>query len=104
MSTPFPPSSAPGPAGHAAACVCGAPAGGDPAGARRFGPTHALIWLVVVLGLGCGLFVSGIAMDTVFMLVGGLSVIGALTLTVAGGGRRLWAVAVEAAVRSSTGK
>ncbi|MFG2276857.1 hypothetical protein ACGFNY_44755 [Streptomyces chartreusis] len=71
---------------------------------RRFGPTHALILLIAFLGLGSGLFLTGTPLETVFMLLGGLGAIGAATLTAAGGGRRLMAVLVEAAVRSSTGK
>ncbi|WP_242432986.1 hypothetical protein [Streptomyces sp. Root264] len=57
----------PRPAGAGPACTCActgdgatsqAPtAGGEPASSGgRFGPTHALILIVVFLGLGCALF------------------------------------------------
>jgi hypothetical protein len=86
----------------APACACGA---AEPAGTTgRFGPTHALILLIVFLVLGSGLFHAGTPLDTVFTLLGGLGAIGAATLTAAGGGRRLVTVLVEAAVRSGTGK
>lgn len=94
------------------ACTC-APAatpttsagGGELDGTTgRFGPTHALILLIAVLGLGTGLFLAGTELETVFALLGGCGAIGAGTLTAAGGGRRLISVLVEAAVRSGTGK
>ncbi|KUL27326.1 hypothetical protein [Streptomyces regalis] len=102
----------PHPAGPAPACTCApaaeapAPAdGGEPDGAAgRFGPTHALILLIAVLGLGSGLFLAGTKLETVFALLGGCGAIGAATLTAAGGGRRLMSILVEAAVRSGTGK
>jgi hypothetical protein len=97
-------------AGPAPACTC-APAaeaptgGGEPDGAAgRFGPTHALILLIAVLGLGSGLFLAGTELETVFALLGGCGAIGAATLTAAGGGRRLMSLFVEAAVRSGAGK
>ncbi|MFJ7297826.1 hypothetical protein [Streptomyces collinus] len=100
----------PHPAGPAPACAC-APAaeaptgGGEPDGAAgRFGPTHALILLIAVLGLGSGLFLAGTGLETVFALLGGCGAIGAATLTAAGGGRRLMSLFVEAAVRSGAGK
>ncbi|MFG2683967.1 hypothetical protein OIA45_40500 (plasmid) [Streptomyces chartreusis] len=86
----------PRPATAAPACGCGA--------AGRFGPTHALILLVAVLGLGSGLFLAGTQLSIVFALLGGLGAIGAATLTAAGGGRRLVTVLIEAAVRSSAGR
>ncbi|WP_037622761.1 hypothetical protein [Streptomyces aureus] len=86
----------PRPAGPAPACSCGA--------AGRFGPTHALILLVAVLGLGSGLFLTGTQPSSIFTLLGGLGAIGAATLTAAGGGRRLVTVLIEAAVRSSAGR
>ncbi|MFB8247294.1 hypothetical protein ACFC5X_19905 [Streptomyces sp. NPDC055952] len=103
----------PHPARPAPACTCAptvpkasAPAGGgDPEGAAgRFGPTHALILLIAVLGLGTGLFLAGTELETVFALLGGCGAIGAATLTAAGGGRRLMGLFVEAAVRSGAGK
>lgn len=102
----------PYPAGPAPACTCApaaetlAPAGGgEPDGdAGRFGPTHALILLIAVLGLGSGLFLAGTELETVFALLGGCGAIGAATLTAAGGGRRLMSLFVEAAVRSGAGK
>ena len=104
----------PHPAGTAPACTC-APAsaaiapvptgGGEPDGAAgRLGPTHALILLIAVLGLGCGLVLAGTELETVFALLGGCGGIGAATLTAAGGGRRLMSLFVEAAVRSGAGK
>ncbi|EGX56736.1 MULTISPECIES: hypothetical protein [Streptomyces] len=101
------------PAGPAPACTCAPTApkapepagGGEPDGAAgRFGPTHALILLIAVLGLGTGLFLAGTELETVFALLGGCGAIGAATLTAAGGGRRLMSVLVEAAVRSGAGK
>nr|WP_119590946.1 hypothetical protein [Streptomyces scabiei] len=106
MSLPALPHSA----GPAPACTCAPPApqpagGGEPDGAGgRFGPTHALILLIAVLGLGTGLFLAGTELETVFALLGGCGAIGAATLTAAGGGRRLMTVLVEAAVRSGAGK
>ncbi|MFE2267162.1 hypothetical protein [Streptomyces griseosporeus] len=78
-------------------CACAASTG-------RLGPTHALILLIALQALGSGLFLAGTSLSTVFALVGGLGAIGAGTLTLARGGRRLAAVVVEAAVRSGTGK
>ncbi|MFJ9380178.1 hypothetical protein [Streptomyces sp. NPDC101455] len=104
----------PRPAGPAPACTCAPasppeappPAGaGEPDGAAgRLGPTHALILLIAVLGLGCGLFLAGTELQTVFALLGGCGAIGAATLTAAGGGRRLMSLFVEAAVHSGAGK
>ncbi|MFE2716977.1 hypothetical protein ACFXKI_34745 [Streptomyces mirabilis] len=101
----------PRPAGLAPACSCAAGAaqppagGGEPVGAAgRFGPTHALILLIAVLGLGSALFLAGTPLQTVFELLGGCGAIGAATLTAAGGGRRLMTVFVETAVRSSAAK
>ncbi|MGW2028473.1 hypothetical protein [Streptomyces decoyicus] len=103
----------PHPAGPAPACICAPPAppapspagGGEPDGAAgRFGPTHALILLIAVLGLGTGLFLAGTELETVFALLGGCGAIGATTLTAAGGGRRLISLVVEAAVRYGAGK
>ncbi|MFE9679123.1 hypothetical protein ACKI1K_07120 [Streptomyces scabiei] len=99
------------PAGPAPACACPSAAvpptvrGSEPDGAAgRFGPTHALILLIAFLGLGCGLFLAGTELQTVFALLGGCGAIGAATLTAAGGGRRLMTVLVETAVRSGAGK
>ncbi|MGW1170606.1 hypothetical protein [Streptomyces sp. NPDC002550] len=96
----------PRPAGDAV-CVCAsgsaeAPKPGGTAGdgaAGRLGPTHALILLIAVLGLGSGLFLADTPLGTVFALLGGCGAIGAATLTAAGGGRRLMAVLLEVAVR-----
>ncbi|MFJ9893652.1 hypothetical protein ACIQPR_10005 [Streptomyces sp. NPDC091280] len=93
------------------ACTC-APAAASPSAGGvepdtttgRFGPTHALILLIAVLGLGTGLFLAGTELETVFALLGGCGAIGAATLTAAGGGRRLISVLAEAAVRSGAGK
>ncbi|MGA5291604.1 hypothetical protein [Streptomyces pseudogriseolus] len=79
-------------------CACAADSTG------RLGPTHALILLIALQALGSGLFLAGTPLSTVFALVGGLGAIGAGTLTLARGGRRLAAVVVEAAVRSGAGK
>ncbi|MDX3370121.1 hypothetical protein PV387_29540 [Streptomyces sp. ME02-6987-2C] len=87
--------SSPPPAGVPSAAE--APAG-------RLGPTHALILLIAVLVLGTALFLKGTPIGDIFVLLGGCGVIGAGTLAAAGGGRRLMAVLVEAAVRSSAGK
>ncbi|MEU6594364.1 hypothetical protein ABZ923_35060 [Streptomyces sp. NPDC046881] len=103
----------PHPAGPAPVCTCAPPAplapgpagGGELDGAAgRFGPTHALILLIAVLGLGTGLFLAGTELETVFALLGGCGAIGAATLTAAGGGRRLMSLLVEAAVRSGASK
>jgi hypothetical protein len=103
--------SLPGPAGSGPACSCTTAAAAartdadQPADTvARFGPTHALILLIAVLGLGSALFLAGTPLPSVFALLGGLGAIGAATLTAAGGGRRLMAVFVEAAVRSGAGK
>ncbi|WP_318205875.1 hypothetical protein [Streptomyces sp. SCL15-4] len=93
LPVPRPAGPAPAPA---PACSCGA--------AGRFGPTHALILLVAVLGLGTGLFLAGHQLSIIFALLGGLGLIGAATLTAAGGGRRLMTILIEAAVRSTTGR
>ncbi|MFH8934116.1 hypothetical protein [Streptomyces griseosporeus] len=92
-------------AGPAASCSCIHPAAADGAerapSARRFGPTHTLILLLSVLVLGCGLFLAGTPLETIFLLLGGLGAIGAATLAAAGGRRRLLAVLAEAAVRGA---
>ncbi|ARP73848.1 hypothetical protein LK07_00030 [Streptomyces pluripotens] len=88
----------------APACTCAPGAAEPPGSAGRFGPTHALILLIVFLGLGCGLFLAGTELQTVFTLLGGLGAIGAATLAAAGGGRRLITILAEAAVRSGAGK
>jgi hypothetical protein len=56
----------PRPAGSVPACSCATgaaqppSAGGEPADSGgRFGPTHALILLIAVLGLGSALFLVG---------------------------------------------
>ncbi|GGM19080.1 hypothetical protein GCM10010129_74190 [Streptomyces fumigatiscleroticus] len=105
----------PHPTGPTTVCTCapitslaptpGPAGGGEPDGsAGRFGPTHALILLIAVLGLGTGLFLAGTELETVFALLSGCGAIGAATLTAAGGGRRLMSFVVEAAVRSGAGK
>ncbi|MGW7469297.1 hypothetical protein ACWGJT_32680 [Streptomyces xantholiticus] len=78
------------------------PAAVAPAG--RLGPTHALILLIAFLALGTVLFREGTPLGDIFALLGGCGAIGAATLAAAGGGRRLVAVLVEAAVRSAAGK
>lgn len=110
MSAPFAPRPAAlAPAAAALPCPCARtahtapavePSGQVPA-AGRFGPTHALILLLCVLALGCGLFIAGTPLEAVFTLLGGLGAIGAATLAAAGGGRRLVAVLAEAAVRGA---
>ncbi|MFF9364460.1 hypothetical protein [Streptomyces griseoluteus] len=70
----------------------------------RLGPTHALILLIVFLALGTALFLKGTPTGDIMLLLGGCGAVGAATLTAAGGGRRLMAVLVEAAVRSGAGK
>lgn len=77
-------------------CPCMSSTGG------RFGPTHALILLIAVLVLGCGLFLVGTPLSSTFALLSGCGAIGAAVLTAAGGGRRLVTVILEAAVWSST--
>jgi hypothetical protein len=94
--------SLPHPAGTAP--ICPGTCGCEPSGAGRLGPTHALILLIAVLGLGSALFLAGTPLDTVFALLGGCGAIGAATLTAAGRGRRLMTVLIETAVRSSAGK
>ncbi|MEV7157287.1 hypothetical protein AB0N77_22115 [Streptomyces misionensis] len=70
----------------------------------RLGPTHALILLIVFLTLGTALFLNRTPIGDIITLLGGCGAVGAATLAAAGGGRRLMAVLVEAAVRSGTGK
>lgn len=102
MSDPFGSNPAgPAPTGPVPPCSCTPGAAEPVAGAGRFGPTHTLILLLCVLSLGSGLFLTGAPLDDVFTLLGGLGAIGAATLTAAGGGRRLAAVLVEAAVRGA---
>lgn len=72
--------------------------------AGRLGPTHTLILLIVFLTLGTVLFLRGTPTGDIITLLGGCGAIGAATLAAAGGGRRLMAVLVEAAVRSGAGK
>ncbi|WP_331746190.1 hypothetical protein OG923_32850 (plasmid) [Streptomyces halstedii] len=79
-----------------------APAGEGAAG--RLGPTHTLILLSTFLTLGTALFLKGTPIGDILLLLGGCGAVGAATLTAAGGGRRLMAVLVEAAVRSGAGK
>ncbi|MCX4920099.1 hypothetical protein [Streptomyces sp. NBC_00687] len=77
---------------------------GPEGAAGRFGPTHALVLLIAFLCLGCGLFLAGTELQSVFALLGGCGTIGAATLTAAGGGRRLMTVLIETAVRSGAGR
>lgn len=73
-------------------------------GAGRLGPTHTLILLTVFLTLGTALFLKGTPIGDILLLLGGCGAVGAATLTAAGGGRRLMAALVEAAVRSGADK
>lgn len=70
----------------------------------RWGPTHALILLITFITFGSLLFREGASIGTVLSLLGGCGAIGAGTLGLAGGGRRLIAVLAEVAVRSSAGR
>ncbi|GGV72180.1 hypothetical protein GCM10010277_84790 [Streptomyces longisporoflavus] len=70
----------------------------------RLGPTHTLILLVAFPALGTALFLNGTPTSDILILLGGCGGVGAAVLTAAGGGRRLMAVLVEAAVRSGAGK
>ncbi|MFE2463701.1 hypothetical protein [Streptomyces sp. NPDC059402] len=72
--------------------------------AGRLGPTHTLILLIAFLALGTVLFLKDTPISDILILLGGCGAIGAATLAAAGGGRRLMAVLVEAAVRSGAGK
>ncbi|MER8159954.1 hypothetical protein [Streptomyces sp. NPDC094472] len=63
-----------------------------------------MILLITVLVLGSGLFLLGTSPSSIFLLFGGCGAIGAASLTVIGGGRRLVTVLAETAVRSSTSK
>ncbi|MFE2879194.1 hypothetical protein ACFXG6_32945 [Streptomyces roseus] len=60
--------------------------------------------LVSFLVVGSALLLASTPLKTVFALLGGCGAIGATTLAAVGGGRRLAAVLVEVAVRSSTDK
>ncbi|MEV4339085.1 hypothetical protein [Streptomyces sp. NPDC049590] len=80
------------------------PASAGAGTAGRLGPTHSLILLIAFLALGTALFLKGTPISDVLVLLGGCGAIGAATLTAAGGGRRLMAVLVEAAVRSGASK
>ncbi|MEU9247293.1 hypothetical protein [Streptomyces sp. NPDC048385] len=97
------------PLSRPSACLCAgvtppSTGGVTHGGTGRLGPTHALILLIAFLVLGCGLFLAGTGLETVFALLGGCGGIGAATLTAAGGGRRLMTVLVETAVRSGAGR
>ncbi|MGA6160682.1 hypothetical protein ACPEIC_46075 [Stenotrophomonas sp. NPDC087984] len=70
----------------------------------HWSPTHALILLIAFLALGTLLFREGTPIGDILTLLGGCGTIGAATLALAGGSRRLVAVLAEAAVRSGTGK
>jgi hypothetical protein len=72
--------------------------------AERFGPTHHLIVLLAVLGLGTALFATGTPMRAVFALLGGCGAIGAATVAAPGGVRRVSKVLLEAASRAAAGK
>lgn len=78
-------------------------AAAEPAG-LRFGPTHQLVLLLAFLGLGAALFTTGTPLGSVFALLGGCGAIGAGTIAAAGGGRRLAAVAIDAAVRAAASR
>ncbi|MFE1190198.1 hypothetical protein [[Kitasatospora] papulosa] len=93
------PMSGPSPACPCTAGGAGAPGRADTAG--RFGATHALILLIAVLCLGSALFLAGTPLRIVFTLLGGLGLIGAGTLTAAGGVRRAVTAVAEAIVRAS---
>ncbi|MGW0875480.1 hypothetical protein ACWD3Z_34090 [Streptomyces sp. NPDC002740] len=75
-----------------------------PEASGRWGPTHALILLIAFLALGTLLFREGTPVGDILALLGGCGTIGAATLALAGGGRRLIAVLAEAAVRSGVGR
>ncbi|WP_046498439.1 hypothetical protein [Streptomyces odonnellii] len=70
----------------------------------RWGPTHALTLLIAFLLLGALLFREGTPIGDILALLGGCGAIGAGTLALAGGSRRLIAVLAEAAVRSGVGR
>lgn len=74
------------------------------AASGRWSPTHALILLIAFLATGTLLFREGTAIGEILALLGGCGTVGAATLALAGGGRRLVAVLFEAAVRSGAGK
>jgi hypothetical protein len=63
-----------------------------------------LILLVSFQVSGVALFLLGTPILDIFALLGGCGALGAATLAVAGGGRRLMAVLVETAVRSGAGR
>lgn len=71
---------------------------------QRFGPTHQLILLLTVLGLGTGLFAAGTPMRDVLALLGGCGAIGAATAAALSSSRRLVRGIVEAAVRAAAGR
>ncbi|MCX4993730.1 hypothetical protein [Streptomyces sp. NBC_00568] len=60
--------------------------------------------LIAFLMLGTLLFHEGTPVGEILALLGGCGATGAGTLALAGGGRRLIAVLVEAAVRSGVGR
>ncbi|MBV7653668.1 MULTISPECIES: hypothetical protein [Streptomyces] len=66
----------------------------------RWGPTHALILLIAIFTFGTLLFREGTTIGAILSLLGGCGAIGAGTLGLAGGGRRLIAALAEVAVRS----
>ncbi|MEW2558552.1 hypothetical protein [Streptomyces griseorubiginosus] len=68
------------------------------------GPTHALILLIAFLTLGTLLFREGTPIGDALALLGGCGAIGAGTLALVGGSRRLIAVLAEIAVRSGVGR
>jgi hypothetical protein len=72
--------------------------------AERFGPTHHLIVLLTVLGLGTALFATGTPMRAVFALLAGCGAIGAATVAAPGGVRRTAKVLLEAGARAAAGK
>lgn len=76
----------------------------EPAPAARFGPTHHLILLLAVLGLGTALFATGTPMRAVFALLAGCGAISAATVAAPGGLRRTAQVLLEAAARAAAGK
>lgn len=80
------------------------PAAAPGASTGRWGPTHALILLIAFLVLGTMLFREGTPVGDILALLAGCGTIGAATLALAGGGRRLIAVLAEVVVRSGTGR
>ncbi|MGW7073091.1 hypothetical protein ACWGII_40195 [Streptomyces sp. NPDC054855] len=76
----------------------------NPTSPVRWDSTHALILLIAFLTLGTLLFLAGTPTSAVLALLGGCGAIGAGTLALAGGGRRLITALAEAAVRSGVGR